>query len=150
MLIKFRVYNFCFRFLCSLFLQQKSPLPAMAGSNNCYLLYLNVADNAQVMMPVAMGVSGIGIKVSNQQPPQTSNAIDHQSPDVAGLRSPVSVSPSGVSSVCVQSDEVPACQSQDKCRPPVAVVVPWTSIASSYPNSMSLPAGEFPRWLGLF
>src|SRR6218665_2711023 len=147
MLIRLRACNFFGCFLCYLFPQQKSPLQSIAGPNNCYLLYLNGADNAQVMMPMTMGVSGIGLKVSGQQPPQSSDTRAHQSPEATSLRAPILVPTSDASDACVPPDGVPTCQSQDKCRPPVAVVVPWNSIASSYANSASLPAGEFPLWL---
>lgn len=119
-----------------------------ANQNNCYLVYFSLANSGQMIMPAALMTGGNNaVRMLSQFP--THHESNGRLPGVANL--PVRISPSviplPVSSICNSQTDLMTGQSQDKSKPRVAVVVPYSdSCANNYRPDGPRVTGKFEKF----
>lgn len=119
-----------------------------ANQNNCYLVYISLANSGQVIMPALMTDGNNAVRMISQFSPQRDS--NGHLPGVGNLpvRISSSVVPLPVSSVCnSQTDLMTGQSSQDKSKPRVAVVVPYSdSCANNYRPDGPQATGKFEEF----
>lgn len=124
-----------------------------ANQSNCYLVYISLANSGQVIVPALMTDGNNTVRMLSQFSPRRDS--NGHLPGVANF--PVRISPSvvplPVSSMCNSQTELMTGQSQDnhrtnqdKSKPRVAVVVPYSdSCSNNYRPDGPQATGKFEK-----